>query len=476
MSDLEALLDAARLRLPDGCRIGTSDLSEAKHNIGLSGADPVYPTAFPIGEAAAAALAGGGAAAARLFALRGGPTQQIRVDVRAAAASLLGFVFQSIEGAGPSSPLLDRAERPATAIYKTGDDRFVHLHGGFPHLLAGTLELLDCANDSSHLAKAVANWKASDLEAALADRNLCGAMIRSPEEWADHPQGRALAPLAAIEIEQIGDAPAESLPDGPRPLSGIRNLDLTRVLAGPASGRTLAQYGADVLRISSPELPSIEPFVVETGHGKRSAHLDLRQPLDLEKLRALAGDADIVTDGYRNGGLAAKGLAAEDLAALRPGIVVVSLSCYGDVGPWANRRGWEQLAQSASGIAHLVGGDGPPRILPAAATDYTTGYLAAWGAMEALHRRATVGGSWLVRVSLCQTAAWLLRLGAVHDPGAAQNFGDVADLQETSVTPYGKLRHLRPAVQLSATPTAWERPTVPLGHDAPAWPVSNPSV
>ena len=469
MSDLEALLDAARLQLPENCRVrGTGTASDA-HEVELTGSDPVYATAFPIGEAAAASLAGGGAAAARLFALRGGPTQNIRVDVTAAAASLLGFVFQSLEGGGEVSPQLERSQLAVSAIYPTVDDRFIHLHGGFQHLRDGTLELLECSDDAESIASAVRRWKAQDLEDALAARNLCGAMIRSPEQWAEHSQGRAIAPLAAIEIEQVGEAPVEPLPDGPRPLSGVRNLDLTRVLAGPTSGRTLAQYGADVLRISSPNLPSIEPFVVDTGHGKRSAFLDLNRSQDLERLRTLAREADIVTDGYRNGGLAGKGLAAQDLAALRPGIVVVALSCYGDVGPWANRRGWEQLAQSASGIAHLVGGEGPPQLLPAAATDFTTGYLAAWGAMEALHRRATVGGSWLVRVSLCQTAAWLLRLGATCSPDSASGLSDIAALQQVTETPHGMLRHLRPAVEMSATPVAWDRPTVPLGHDAAEW-------
>ena len=469
MSDLEALLDAARLQLPEDCRVEGSGTSPDAHEVGLTGSDPVYATAFPIGEAAAAALAGSGAAAARLFALRGGPFQRIHVDVAAAAASLLGFVFQSLEDGSEVSPQLERSVLATTAIYPTADDRFIHLHGGFQHLREGTLQLLECSNDAESIASAVARWKASDLEEALAARNLCGAMIRSPEEWAEHPQGRTIAPLAAMEIEQIGEAPVEPLRDGPRPLSGVRNLDLTRVLAGPTSGRTLAQYGADVLRIASPNLPSIEPFVVDTGHGKRSTFLDLNRPQDLERLCALTREADVVTDGYRNGGLAEKGLSTQDLATLRPGIVVVSLSCYGDVGPWADRRGWEQLAQSASGIAHLVGGAGPPQILPAAATDFTTGYLAAWGAMEALHRRATIGGSWLVRVSLCQTAAWLLRLGAVHSPDSASGLSDVAALQQITETPYGMLRHLRPAVEMSATPAAWERPTVPLGHDAAEW-------
>ena len=460
MPDLATLLAAARLVSPAE--------DDAVLGLEIGGADPVLATAFPIGEAAAAALAAGGAAAVRLHALRGGEPQSVSVEVEAAAASLLGFLFQSQPGGGEPVQL-ERLNPPTTALFECADGRWIHLHGGFPHLNDGTLELLGCAGEREAIAAAVRGWRAADLEDALAERRLCGAMLRTPEQWAEHPQGAALERLAAVEIDRIGDAPPRGWPRGDRPLSGVRVLDLTRVLAGPTSGRTLASYGAEVLRVAAPDLPSVQPFVVETGHGKRSAFLDLRDDRQAAQLRELARTADVFTDGYRNGSLARRGLDAASLAELRPGIVFVSISCYGDVGPWAERAGWEQLAQTASGVAHVHSGDAAPRLLPAAATDYTTGYLAAWGAIEALHRRATEGGSWRVRVSLCQTARWLLRLGARCDASASVGPGDVGRLQTTSETPYGTLRHLAPAVRLSATPPRWEQPRVPLGHDAPEW-------
>lgn len=460
MPDLASLLAAARLAPPDA--------GDALLDVAIGGADPLLATAFPIGEAAAAALAAGGVAAARLHRLRGGAPQSVHVDVRAAAASLLGFLFQS-QPAGGEPVQLERLSPPTTNLFECGDGRWIHLHGGFPHLDRGTLELLGCAGERDAIAAAVRCWKAADLEDALAERRLCGAMLRTPDEWSAHPQGAALAPLAALEIDRIGDAPPRPLPPGARPLSGVRVLDLTRVLAGPTSGRTLASYGAEVLRIAAPDLPSIQPFVVETGHGKRSAFLDLRDRGEAARLRELTSSADVFTDGYRNGSLARHGFGAEALADRCPGIVFVSISCYGDLGPWAERAGWEQLAQTATGVARVHSGDGTPRLLPAAATDYTTGYLAAWGTMEALHRRATQGGSWRVRVSLCQTALWLLRLGARCDASAAAGLGELDPLLTSSDTPYGRLRHLAPAVRLSLTPARWEQPTVPLGHDAPEW-------
>jgi crotonobetainyl-CoA:carnitine CoA-transferase CaiB-like acyl-CoA transferase len=434
----------------------------------VRGRDPVLASRHAIGEAAATALALGGAAAAELLALRGGRLASVEVDVGAAAATLLGFLFQSAP-AGARALELARAQPPATRLAACRDGRFIHLHGGFPHLSDGTLRLLGCAADGEAIDAAAARWDAFALEEALAQRRLCGAVVRSPEEWAQHPQGAALAAEPVVRLTRIGDAPPEPLPPAPDPLAGVRVLDATRVLAGPACGRTLAQYGADVLRVSSPALPSIPAFVLETGHGKRSAFVDLARPGGAETLRGLAREADVFCDGYRPGALARRGFGAAALAALRPGIVAVSVCCYGQWGPWAERAGWEQLAQSATGMAWTEGGAEAPRLAPAAATDYTTGYLAAWGALEALRRRAQEGGSWRVEVSLCRTAMWIQALGSALDPKAARGLPPIGPLQTTSQTPQGPLRHLAPVVRLSGVDVRWRRGSVPLGHDEPVW-------
>jgi crotonobetainyl-CoA:carnitine CoA-transferase CaiB-like acyl-CoA transferase len=207
--------------------------------------------------------------------------------------------------------------------------------------------------------------------------------------------------------------------------------------------------------------------VLDTSHGKRSAYLDLAR--DADALRALVRDADVFTNGYRGGALDRRGFGAEEVAALRPGIVYVSISCYGDVGPWRERRGWEQLAQSVSGVAHVQGGGDRPRLVPAAACDYTTGYLAAAGAMTALALRATEGGSWHVQASLCQTAEWIVAEGARCDPATATGLPDTTPWMTESATPEGVLRHLDPIVELSATPPRWDRPSPPLGSDQASW-------
>ncbi|TAK61879.1 MAG: CoA transferase [Dehalococcoidia bacterium] len=448
------MLRAGKLELPPGA------------SVTVDGEDPVLGARFGIGEAAAVALAACGAAAADLWHQRTGVAQDVRVDVRAAAASLLGFAHLRVAG----KPIARINEsNPTVALYQCGDGRWIHLHGGFPKLRRGTLDVLGCGDDAASIASAVRSWSADALEDALAERGMCGAIARTADEWAAHPQGQALAGLPSVEVIKMGDGDPQPRPSADRPLGGVRVLDLTRVLAGPACGRALAEHGADVLRIASPNLPAIELFDIETGHGKRSAYVDLDDAGGPRTLRSLIAGADVFVDGFRHGALARRGFGAEDVVAMRPGIVHVAINCYGHSGPWRDRPGWEQLAQSATGIAMAQGAPGPPRLVPAAACDYTTGYLAAYGTMNALARRAREGGSWLVRASLCQTAMWIGRLGAGYDPSAATGVGDVSDLLMTTATPFGDVTHLRPAAQLASTPARWELPTVPLGTDEAVW-------
>jgi crotonobetainyl-CoA:carnitine CoA-transferase CaiB-like acyl-CoA transferase len=430
----------------------------------IDGADPVLATRFLAGKAAATALAATGVAASDLWQLRGGQRQRVRVDVRAAAASLVSFLLCRV---------LDRQPPGYGAagirdVFPTRDGWFF-LHGSFPDTQKAALELLGCSADRVEVARAIAGWDAQELEDAIAERGLCGARVRTEREWWDHPQGRALAAHPPVEVIRLGDSPPEPLAEGgTQPLSGIRALDLTRVLAGPTCGRTLAQHGAEVLRIASPHLPSVPHFVMDTSHGKRSAHLDLDRPDEAKRLRELVLGADVFSQGYRSGALDRRGFGPEELCSLRPGLVYVSINCYGHVGPWAARPGWEQLAQTVTGISAEQGGE-VPELIPAAPTDYTTGYLAALGTLVALGRRAREGGSFWVRASLCRTGMWLQSLGRAHDIGAGPDREWIAPCLTVSDTPFGRVEHLAPAVELSETPAHWARPTVPLGTHPAEW-------
>jgi crotonobetainyl-CoA:carnitine CoA-transferase CaiB-like acyl-CoA transferase len=391
------------------------------------------------------------------------------VELRAAVAAFRSERYLRAD----SLPDLHRRD-PLFGFYQAGDGRWIQIHSNMPHHRDGALKLLGCDGTQEATATAVAKWTAGDLENAFAAAGLPTGMVRSRAEWQSHPQGLAVAELPVLEIMKIGESKPEPAGAGPRALSGLRVLDLTRVIAGPVCGRTLASYGADVLLVSAKHLPNLPGLVVDTGFGKLSASLDLRQAGDAEELRALARGADVFCQSYRPGALARLGLGPEELARLRPGIVYVTLSAFSHAGPWRERRGFETIIQSVSGMAHeqgIEGGGGRPQHLPAQVVDHGTGYLAAFGAQIALARRAREGGSYLVRVSLAQTGKWVDALGRVNGRDTPDlTLEAVQDLLADMDSPFGRLRHVLPAARFSETPALWTRPTVPLGTHAPAWP------
>jgi crotonobetainyl-CoA:carnitine CoA-transferase CaiB-like acyl-CoA transferase len=443
--------------------------TSALEQVTLSGDDPILPSLFKVGTAASVSIAAPALMAAEIWRLRGGHRQNVTVAMRAAAAAFRSERYQRIDNR-PAHSLWNAI----AGFYRTADDRWIQLHTNFPHHRDGVLQLLGCGENRDEVAAAISHWHGQVLEDALVGRGLCAALIRSPDEWQQHPQAQAVAALPLLEIINLGDSPAESLPAAGRPLSDVRVLDLTRIIAGPVCGRALAEHGAEVMRISAPHLPSIPELVIDTGRGKLSAWLDLRDEQDKQQLRRLIEQADIFVQGYRPGAIAGHGFSPQEVAALRPGIVYVTLCAYSHAGPWAQRRGYDSLVQSASGIAweegRTAGKKDGPQHLPAQALDHATGYLAAFGAMTGLARRMQQGGSWLVRVSLAQTGRWIDSLGRVD--GLQQpdlRAEDISDLLQTSAGPFGQVTHVAPAAQLSATPAYWARPSVPLGTHAPQW-------
>ncbi len=450
--------------------------AERARNVEITGgADPVLPTPFRIGETSAAALAATGLAVADLWELRTGRKQDVAVDLRQATASLRSGHYLKMEKSEVS-----HERNPVMGMYPAKNGRWSYIHANFPNHRAAALKVLGVPEEKAAVRAAVAQWDALELEEAIIAAGGAGGMVRSMDEWAKHPQAAAIASLPLFEIVRIGDAPAEKLPDGDRPLSGIRVLDLTRVLAGPTCARTLAEHGADVLKITGAHLPNIGYQEFDTGHGKLSAHLDLRQPKDLETLKGLVREADVFSQGYRPGTLGNRGLSPEELIKLRPGLVYVSLCAFSHLGPWASRRGFDTVVQNVSGITTrqgelFPGAEPGPQFYPVSAIDYLTGYLMAFGAMAALARRAREGGSWLVRISLAQTGRWLVGRGQVpeaelKDVPKEFTAAELARWSMESDTPVGRLTHLRPTVQLSETPPRWARPSVPLGYNEPAWP------
>lgn len=442
--------------------------------VDLTGAEPVLPSSFAVGTAMQASVAASALAAAEVWRARTGKAQRVGVDMRAAAIAARSERYLEIDGK-PAPELWDKI----AGAYQCGDGRYVRLHTNFPHHRDGVLKLLGCAYDKAAVAKALKDWKAFDFEDAAAKVNLVVAAMRSFAEWDAHPQGQAVSALPLMSVERIGDAARRGWPhgtwqQGARPLAGIKVLDLTRIIAGPIGTMTLAAHGADVMLVTSPNLPSVTPLVIDTGRGKLSAQIDLRDAGGRDTFTALLRDADIVVQGYRPGGVAVLGFGPEDAARINPGIVYVSLCAYSHDGPWAGRRGFDSLVQTASGFndaeAKAAGIDGP-KPLPAQILDHASGYLLAYGAMTALLRQRAEGGSWHVRLSLAQTGRWLRSLGRIdgmsaHDPVRSE----VLDCLEESESGFGRLSAVRHPATMSETPPHWSRPSVPLGSNALRWP------
>lgn len=450
--------------------LGAPDSGEVE----ITGADPVYSTRFRIGETCANVVAGVGVAVNDIWELKTGRRQKAKVDTRHAAASLRSshnLVKLQDDGswAAVNSPSMIHMAS-ITQPWETKDDRFFLPHFNLPHLRDRVQRVLGCELTPESVAAAVRQWNAMDLEGAIDEARACGGMVRSNDEWLQTEHGKVLAAKPLVEIIKIGDSDPEPFPEGDRPLSGIRALDLTRILAGPIAGRTLAENGADVLMVAAGHLPQVPEHVLDTSHGKRSCFLDLNDPDQNAKLKQLARQADVFSQGYRPGVMAKFGFSPEELAERRPGIVCMSASCFGADGPFSHRAGWEQVAQTVTGILQ-EGSPERPKLLPAAANDYTTGYLGAYGVMLALARRAREGGSYHVRVSLCQSGMFIYRQGKVDfdRPDMDLSAAELDAIRTRSEPKHGPVKHLSPVLQLSETQPYWERPTPVLGGDRPEW-------
>jgi crotonobetainyl-CoA:carnitine CoA-transferase CaiB-like acyl-CoA transferase len=432
------------------------------------GDDPVLPIRYRVGAAGAAALGALGVAAARLL----GQPQRIGVDARAAAISLRSALYLRVNG-DPLPPVWD----PLSGFYPVRDG-WISIHCNFPNHRDAAMGVLGTEPDRAKAEEASRSWAGEALEEAIHAAGGCAGYVRSEEQWLQHPQAQAVASQPLLEIMRIGDAPPYAAPARARPLLGVKVLDLTRVLAGPTCAKSLAAFGADVLKLSAAHLPDSGAVELDTGIGKRSARIDLRQQIQVERLRKLVAKTDVFSQSYRPGALAARGFAPEDLAQLRPGIVCASLSAWGENGPWRGRRGFDSIVQAVSGIAEATGRDAggaaKPKLLPVSAIDYVSGYLMAFGVCVALERRRREGGSWLVRVALARVGKWIVDRGVLpesawrglpEDLSAAELDALIGQMR----SPKARIHYLKPALEMSGTPPFWTRPPVPLGYHPPVW-------
>lgn len=463
----------------------------------LGGDGSGYPSSFAVDVAASASVAAATLAAAQLGSLRSGSGCALAcatVQVPHALAETTGYF--TLDGVQPD------LWSPISGLYPcgaaVGRPGWVRIHANFDHHRDGALQLLGLPIGESTSKQAVAQaldaWDAIDFETQAAEHGLVVAAARTPQEWAAHPQSAAVAAQPLVQITQLDagqPAPPRAWPglQGAGPLSGIQVLDLTRILSGPVAARTLAAHGAEVLMINGPGLPNIGA-IADLSRGKRSALLDLKSAAGKAQFASLLDGAHVLLQGYHPGSLDALGFGPQQAAQWRPGIVYASLSAYGRSGPWADRRGFDSLVQTASGInwaegqafegiaGGIAGGRSSGlRALPMQILDYAAGFWLAFGIQAALYRQATQGGSWHVQVSLAHTAQWLRELG--QRPVLPQGLGDtteaglaarMAPYLQTLASGFGTLTAVRHSGVLGGVAMPWRYLSMPPGSAAPQWP------
>ncbi len=420
------------------------------------------PSCFAVSDLAVASVAAAGVAASELLALEGAAPPVV-VDRHLASAWFLWSLRP--QGWKPPGPWDSIA-----GDYHT-EDGWIRLHTNAPRHRAAALAVLGCAGEREPVAAAVARRRAGELEAAIVAAGGCAAEMRPAEAWREHEQGRAVAAEPLVALQRMpAPAPKPWRPVPGRPLTGIRVLDLTRILAGPIATRFLAGLGADVLRIDPPgwDEPSVAPDVTL---GKSCARLDLHRTEDRRVFETLLAETDVLVHGYRPAAMEGLGYGEAQRRAINPGVVDVSLCAYGWSGPWAGRRGFDSLVQMSSGIAEAGmrwQQAAQPVPLPAQALDHATGYLMAAAALRGLITRQSEGETITARLSLARTA---MLLGGSHDQTGPAFSGLHDKNYNTDIenTAWGPAWRLWSPLLIGGCSLRWALPASPLGSAAAAW-------
>ena len=447
----------------------TKESTDCLDRVILSGSEPIFSSVYKTGVASQTSIAAAGLAAAEIWKYRTDTDQTVKVDMTHSSVAFRSERYSTVDG-HPSRSLTDDIH----GFYKCGDGGWIQLHTNYPKHRIGMIEALRCKDSRDSVATSLKNLSSDEAESILTAKNLPAAKMRTREEWYKHEQGLEISKLPLLEIDKISDSePIRFAHEPIRPLDSIKVLELTKVIAGPVIGRTLSEHGADVLWVNGPQLDLIEGLVIDMSRGKRPVNIDLDSNEGKKQLIELASNADVFIQGYRPGSIANKGFSPESLSKLNPGIICVELSAFSHKGPWANRRGFDSLLQTVSGIGYEGGKanniDGMVH-LPCQALDHATGYLGAMGVMIALLRRAREGGSWRVRVSLAQTAHWLTSLGKMnHIENLDLNSSDIDQFMEYTNSPFGTVSYVKPTALLSRTPGGWSTEPSPFGTYQPEW-------
>jgi crotonobetainyl-CoA:carnitine CoA-transferase CaiB-like acyl-CoA transferase len=459
------------------------DPKETGGKVTFAGEDPILPSRHRLGAIVAMAMMAPAVATQVFHRMRGGAAQDLSVDLRNAVCHTHPFVaFHPTVGGYPYQMLFadPRVNPMLFGMFPTKDGRWYLPTAAYPHMVPDWLGLLGCSLNERSVTEAIAQWNAQELEDAAADRGMIGSICRTPEEWLAHEQGSLLARTPMIEIVKIGDSepemPKALVPD--RPLSGVRVASFTHVIAGQVVGRTLAEQGAEILHLTRPEF-EYDVGWIDTTPGFRSAWMDLTKKDYAAKGGEILRGADVLVENYRGRKLADLGFSAEEVAAVRPGIIYASIRAFGWEGPWAQRGGFDMDANCCTGYTVLEGTRDKPELPPTKIlNDYVAGYLTACGVLAALKMRAEHGGSYHVRASLSRYSMWYSQLGLFDRDEVARGLADpthklIPPTGVTLDTAFGDVSRLEPGITFSKTPGRWEIPgekaIVPRGSSKLAW-------
>jgi hypothetical protein len=447
----------------------------------LEQGETLYKSSFKISHLAQSTIALSALGAALIRSLRNASSiPKVSVPLRHSCLEFQTERLFTIDGKTPPSTW-----GPIGGLH-TCSDGYVRIHDNFPNHRLGCLKLLGLDESASReaVAKEVVKWKKVDLEEAAHQNKLAIYALRSFDEWDALPHASAVSNFP-ITLRKINNDAAACLPEtlrcnADRCLRGLRVVELSRVIAGPVCGKTLAVHGADVLWVTSPNLPDLPSLDRNLARGKRSIQLELSNEGDHKTLTELIKECDVFVQSYRPGSLEATGLGQEALAALKPGIIVANMSAFGPDGHWSIRRGFDSLVQTCTGMnvseAEHYGGDAAARPMPVQALDYAGGYLLATGISAALYKRAVEGGSWQVDVSLAGVMKYLRSLGQwpgntgfdFPDPASSMEAlpGDVFEERDSA---FGRIRGLRHAASVEGAQPGFDFATSALGSDKAEW-------
>jgi hypothetical protein len=444
---------------------GAADVASV---VSASGPRAVLPSSFDVTGLATASVAAATLAAAEFLAAREvSRPRPVSVDSRAACAAFAAEgLFTPVGWSRPE--LWD----PVAGNYRA-EDGWIRLHTNYPYHRAVVERLLD-AGDRAAVQAAVSRWKGRELETAVVEAGGCAAAMHTREAWLrSAPGAEATAPPVTVTERRLpgsseGTPPVR--PGGGQPFSGVRVLDLTRVIAGPVCTSFLAAYGADVLRVDPPGFAEVPALLPEMTEGKRTAALDLTAKADRATFDKLVAGADVLVTGLRGDALGRLGYGDGRLSALNPALIIASLNAYGWDGPWRDRRGFDSLVQMSCGIAAAGGAAAEkdaPVPLPVQALDYATGYLLAAAVGRALTRRLTRSAASRIRASLIGTAnlLWSLPRPAERPPAPKPEDFTLVDTE----TAWGPARRVPLPGEIAGVTAEWRIEAGPLGRHEPTW-------